>query len=164
MGMLGRGSGPEAEGLDLQGPLAGTGAGGPPTRALRLPPPTATPPGRRVGGQWWSWGRGLTGAGGLDSAGASWSALAPGGAANRAFRVLRRRQHRHHWGTKMGRGCGIWSGGVWTQQGSKLVGTGAVGNAYQGRSVSLSADGSTAIVGGSDDNDSAGAAWVFTRP
>jgi hypothetical protein len=59
----------------------------------------------------------------------------------------------------------IWtrSGGVWTQQGSKLVGTGAVGNAYQGLVVSLSADGNTAIVGGFGDNGDAGAAWVWTR-
>ncbi|MGC5276279.1 hypothetical protein ACPXAM_24405, partial [Escherichia coli] len=35
-----------------------------------------------------------------------------------------------------------------SQQGNKLVGTGAVGTAYQGASVSLSADGNTAIVGG----------------
>ena len=55
------------------------------------------------------------------------------------------------------------SGGVWTQQGSKLVGTGAVGAAQQGISVALSADGNTAIVGGHSDNSSAGAAWVFTR-
>ncbi|WP_204307288.1 hypothetical protein, partial [Enterobacter hormaechei] len=46
-----------------------------------------------------------------------------------------------------------------TQQGSKLVGTGAVGNANQVRSVSLSADGNTAIVGGYGDNGGAGAAW-----
>jgi FG-GAP-like repeat len=55
------------------------------------------------------------------------------------------------------------SGGVWTQQGSKLVGTGAVGAAGQGRSVALSGDGNTAIVGGSGDNSGIGAAWVFTR-
>jgi hypothetical protein len=55
------------------------------------------------------------------------------------------------------------SGGVWTQQGSKLVGTGAVGNANQGYSVALSADGNTAIVGGYQDNSGTGAAWVFTR-
>ena len=55
------------------------------------------------------------------------------------------------------------SGGVWTQQGTKLVGTGAVGAAQQGVSVALSADGNTAIVGGPADNSSAGAAWVFTR-
>jgi hypothetical protein len=62
------------------------------------------------------------------------------------------------------------SGGVWTQQGSKLVGTGAVGpEVLQGTSVALSADGNTAIVGGPAD-DSAnstssgiGAAWVYTR-
>jgi hypothetical protein len=54
------------------------------------------------------------------------------------------------------------SSGVWSQQGSKLVGTGAVGSAYQGQSVALSADGNTAIVGGSGDNF-VGAAWVFTR-
>jgi hypothetical protein len=55
------------------------------------------------------------------------------------------------------------NGGVWTQQGAKLVGTGAVGPAVQGRSVAVSADGSTAIVGGWGDNSNAGAAWVFTR-
>ncbi|MBW8050033.1 MAG: hypothetical protein FVQ77_06780 [Cytophagales bacterium] len=52
--------------------------------------------------------------------------------------------------------------GVWTQQGSKLVGTGAVGAAQQGFSVSISSDGNTAIVGGTDDNSWAGAAWVYT--
>jgi hypothetical protein len=65
------------------------------------------------------------------------------------------------------------SGNVWTQQGSKLVGTGAVGAAQQGNSVSLSADGNTALVGGPYDNPGfvggpsenpgIGAAWVFTR-
>jgi hypothetical protein len=55
------------------------------------------------------------------------------------------------------------SAGVWTQQGSKLVGTGAVGNANQGISVALSADGNTAIVGGWGDNGDTGAAWVWTR-
>ena len=55
------------------------------------------------------------------------------------------------------------SGGVWTQQGSKLVGTGAIGAAQQGRSVSLSSDGNTAIVGGPGDNGGQGAAWVYTR-
>ena len=54
-------------------------------------------------------------------------------------------------------------------QGSKLVGTGAAGNAQQGISVALSGDGNTAIVGGPHDNPSAGnnsgagAAWVFTQ-
>src|SRR5207302_1802677 len=53
------------------------------------------------------------------------------------------------------------SGGVWTQQGSKLVGTGAIGAAQQGYSVALSSDGNTAIVGGYTDNGGAGAAWVY---
>jgi hypothetical protein len=48
-----------------------------------------------------------------------------------------------------------------TQQGPKLVGTGAVGSAQQGIAVALSADGNTAIVGG--PYDPFGAAWVFTR-
>jgi uncharacterized protein (TIGR03437 family) len=57
------------------------------------------------------------------------------------------------------------SGNVWTQQGSKLFGTGAIGNASQGTSVALSGDGKTAIVGGPVDNGAyptgVGAAWVF---
>jgi hypothetical protein len=55
------------------------------------------------------------------------------------------------------------SGGIWTQQGTKLVGSGAIGNAQQGTDVSLSADGNTAIIGGNGDNGFVGAAWVFTR-
>jgi hypothetical protein len=55
------------------------------------------------------------------------------------------------------------SGGVWAQQGSKLVGTGAVGAAQQGTSVALSADGNTAVVGGPADNGNTGATWVYTR-
>ncbi|MHA4875617.1 hypothetical protein, partial [Enterococcus faecium] len=49
-----------------------------------------------------------------------------------------------------------------TQQGSKLVGTGNTGGSSQGFSISLSADGNTAIVGGNGDNGYAGAAWVYT--
>jgi hypothetical protein len=56
------------------------------------------------------------------------------------------------------------SGDVWTQQGTKLVGTGAVGDAWQGSSVSLSGDGAAAIVGGPYDNSAAGAAWIFVQP
>jgi uncharacterized protein (TIGR03437 family) len=60
------------------------------------------------------------------------------------------------------------SGGVWAQQPSKLVGTGAVGTAEQGASVSLSGDGNTVIVGGPTDNQvgagrPVGAAWVFVN-
>jgi Divergent InlB B-repeat domain len=53
--------------------------------------------------------------------------------------------------------------GKWTQQGSKLVGTGTVGNAGQGWSVALSTDGSTAMVGGPYDNAVVGAVWAYTR-
>jgi hypothetical protein len=55
------------------------------------------------------------------------------------------------------------SAGVWTQQGSELVGTGSVGPSGQGRSVGLSADGNTAFVGGPGDNGNMGAVWVYTR-
>jgi hypothetical protein len=60
------------------------------------------------------------------------------------------------------------SRGVWSQQGPKLVGTGATGTfVQQSGSVSLSDDGDSAIVGGQgDDGDTGlgvGAAWVFTR-
>ena len=54
------------------------------------------------------------------------------------------------------------SGGVWTQK-EKLVGTGAIGDSWQGDSVSLSSDGNTAIVGGPSDGGEIGAAWVYVR-
>jgi CARDB/Carboxypeptidase regulatory-like domain len=62
-------------------------------------------------------------------------------------------------------GAWVWtrSGGVWTQQGPILVGSGSVGDAQQGSSVSISADGNTAIIGGPADNNYVGAAWVWTR-
>jgi hypothetical protein len=56
----------------------------------------------------------------------------------------------------------IRSGGVWTQQGTKLVGTGGVGQTNQGSSVAISADGTTFITGGIIDNGGLGAVWVFT--
>jgi hypothetical protein len=55
------------------------------------------------------------------------------------------------------------SGGVFAQQGGKLVGTGFAATARQGSSVSLSADGNTALVGGLDADHGAGAAWIYTR-
>jgi hypothetical protein len=48
-------------------------------------------------------------------------------------------------------------------QQAKLVGTGAIGSAIQGTSVTLSRDGNTASFGGPNDNKGIGAAWVFTR-
>ena len=55
------------------------------------------------------------------------------------------------------------SGGTWTQQGNKIVGTGFVGSARQGSSVGLSADGNTAVIGGFGDDSNKGAMWVFKR-
>jgi len=55
------------------------------------------------------------------------------------------------------------STGAWTQQGPKLVGTGAIGEAQQGWSVALSSDGNTALVHGAADDGFTGAAWVFQR-
>src|SRR5205823_4434946 len=55
------------------------------------------------------------------------------------------------------------AGGTWSQQGGKLVGTGASGSANQGASVAVSQDGNTAAVGGSGDASYAGAVWVFAR-
>jgi hypothetical protein len=57
------------------------------------------------------------------------------------------------------------NGTSWTQQGDKLVGTGAVASPYvqQGYALALSADGNTLAVGGQQDNNNIGATWVFTR-
>ena len=55
------------------------------------------------------------------------------------------------------------SGSTWTQQGEKLTGGGEVGEAFFGKNVALSADGNTALIGGYNDNEHQGAAWVFTR-
>ncbi len=55
------------------------------------------------------------------------------------------------------------SGSAWTQQGAKLAGAGEAGQAEFGKSVALSADGSTALIGGWSDNGNVGAAWIFTR-
>ena len=58
----------------------------------------------------------------------------------------------------------------WVQQGSKLIGNGAVGDdVAQGWSVALSGDGNTALVGGIGDKNASGvsiyegAVWVYSR-
>ena len=54
----------------------------------------------------------------------------------------------------------------WRQQGSKLVGTGAVNTPYfalQGKKVDISADGNIVVVGAPDDDNLNGALWIFTR-
>lgn len=53
--------------------------------------------------------------------------------------------------------------GVWDRDGRRLFGQDASGPARQGCSVALSADGTTALVGGPLDNGGRGAAWVFRR-
>ena len=50
--------------------------------------------------------------------------------------------------------------GVWVQEGGKLVGRGGLG---YGVSVALSGDGTTALLGESEDDDPIGGAWVFIR-
>lgn len=55
------------------------------------------------------------------------------------------------------------SNGVWSQIGDKLVGTGAIGQSYQGNSVAISSDGNTAIIGGVHDNTYEGSAWIYTN-
>ncbi len=58
------------------------------------------------------------------------------------------------------------SGSTWTQQ-AKLVGLESSGDAQQGHSVALSANGDTALVGGPEDagehEEYYGAVWVFVR-
>ncbi|MRR36976.1 T9SS type A sorting domain-containing protein [bacterium] len=55
------------------------------------------------------------------------------------------------------------NGDVWSQEGRKLVGSGAAGNASQGWSVSVSTGGRTVVLGGYGDSLEVGAAWVFVR-
>jgi hypothetical protein len=54
-----------------------------------------------------------------------------------------------------------WIYTVASRQAVKLVGAGMIGPAKQATSIALSANGSTAIVGGPDDNGGLGAVWVF---
>jgi hypothetical protein len=56
-----------------------------------------------------------------------------------------------------------YSGGIWSQYGSKITGTWKTGQSKFGSSVSLSADGTSAVIGGFGDNSSRGAMWVFNR-
>jgi hypothetical protein len=55
------------------------------------------------------------------------------------------------------------SGNTWSQQGAKLVGTAVLQFTRFGTSVSLSADGNTAVIGGFGDQSNAGAMWVYKR-
>ncbi len=55
------------------------------------------------------------------------------------------------------------SGGDWAQQGATLTGGEESGAAHFGDSLALSVDGATALVGGRQDGEKAGAAWVFAH-
>ncbi|MFN7610504.1 MAG: IPT/TIG domain-containing protein, partial [bacterium] len=55
------------------------------------------------------------------------------------------------------------NGSTWTQQGTKLVPSGEVGNPNFGCTVALNADGNTAVIGGMNDASNKGAIWIFTR-
>jgi PKD repeat protein len=51
--------------------------------------------------------------------------------------------------------------GVWSPQGDRLVGAGAVGKAEQGFAIALSSDATTLLLGGPNDSSGVGATWVF---
>jgi hypothetical protein len=119
----------------------------------------------RSGGVWTQQGSKLIGTGAVGNANQG-SSVALSGDGNTAF-VGGRGDNPSFLIPRVGAGA-AWvfkrSGGVWTQFGSKLVGTGAIGDAFQGFSAALSADAGTAIVGGQQDNAAQGAAWVFVQP
>jgi hypothetical protein len=66
-----------------------------------------------------------------------------------------------------GHGGGVWffkrTGSTWSQQGPRIEPTGEIGEGEFGSALALSSDGSTALVGARRDNQTEGAAWVFTR-
>jgi N-acetylglucosamine kinase-like BadF-type ATPase len=55
------------------------------------------------------------------------------------------------------------SGTNWAQQGPELFPNDVIGEEIFGSSVALSDDGNIALVGGSQDNEGVGAAWLFNR-
>lgn len=55
------------------------------------------------------------------------------------------------------------NGSTWSQQGNKIFATDASLSAEQGWSVSISADGNTAIVGAPGDSTYVGGSWLYTR-
>jgi hypothetical protein len=54
------------------------------------------------------------------------------------------------------------TGVTWLEE-TTLLSSGSIGNAKQGTSVSLSADGNTLAIGGPEDNSGVGAVWIWTR-
>jgi hypothetical protein len=55
------------------------------------------------------------------------------------------------------------SGASWTQQVRRLTGAGESGAGHFGKTVALSGDAGTALVGGQDDGEERGAVWAFAR-
>jgi hypothetical protein len=61
------------------------------------------------------------------------------------------------------------SGSSWSQQGSKIVGSGGIGTSDQGgsetqrRAIALTANGNMLAVGGRGDDSNRGAIWIYTR-
>ncbi len=55
------------------------------------------------------------------------------------------------------------AGASWAQQGPKLTGAGEAGGGYFGDAIALTPDGSTALIGGFNDDEKRGAAWLFAR-
>jgi hypothetical protein len=55
------------------------------------------------------------------------------------------------------------TGSTWTQQGTKIVGSGSIGYSSQGNSLALSGDGNTLVFGGQNDAGGIGAVWVWSR-
>jgi hypothetical protein len=55
------------------------------------------------------------------------------------------------------------SGTTWSQQGGKITGSGESGEGLFGYDVALAGDGTSALIGGVDDNNGVGAAWLFYR-
>jgi hypothetical protein len=112
----------------------------------------------RSGGEWTQVGSKLVGAGAV---GAAWQGFAVALSGDASTAAIAGYEDNTFDGA-------VWvftqSGGVWTQFGSKLLGSGAVGPAEQGSALALSANGNTLLEGGAFDNASAGAAWVFVVP
>ncbi|MFN9999305.1 MAG: beta strand repeat-containing protein, partial [bacterium] len=111
----------------------------------------------RSGGTWTQQGSKLVGTGGIGAAYQGWSVALSADATTAIIGGFRDDN------LKGASWIFTRSGNSWVQQGGKLVGSGAVGNAQQGWKLSISADGNTAIIGGKEDDNSKGAAWVFTR-
>ncbi len=87
-----------------------------------------------------------------------------GSARDSRFEPPRNEGEEGHWVANVG---AAWvftrTGTQWTQRGTKLAAAEERGEGRFGKSVALSADGQTALIGASSDDAGGGSAWVFTR-